>query len=131
MKKPCIKCGVPRELTEFYRHPGMADGRLNKCKECHRLDVKENRKRNIEYYRAYDRDRGNRQNNEYVRDYRARNPEKYKAHRALNNAVRDGKIVKPTHCTKCGKETTLHGHHHDYAQPLNVEWLCPACHHGG
>jgi hypothetical protein len=40
MKKPCIKCGVPRELTEFYRHPGMADGRLNKCKECHRLDVK-------------------------------------------------------------------------------------------
>src|SRR5215210_523590 len=32
--KNCKDCGELKTLDEFYRHPGMKDGRLNICKEC-------------------------------------------------------------------------------------------------
>ena len=60
-----------------------------------------------------------------------RHPEKYKARTDLNNALRLGKIVKPKHCSGCHQATKsrrLHGHHEDYSRPLDVIWLCQACH---
>jgi hypothetical protein len=32
--KRCIRCGNIKELNDFYVHPQMRDGHLNKCKEC-------------------------------------------------------------------------------------------------
>jgi hypothetical protein len=32
--KKCIRCGNDKELNDFYVHPKMRDGHLNKCKEC-------------------------------------------------------------------------------------------------
>jgi hypothetical protein len=32
--KTCIRCGSDKELDDFYAHPKMRDGHLNKCKEC-------------------------------------------------------------------------------------------------
>ena len=127
--KKCFKCGERKPLDAFYKHPQMADGRVNKCKECNRRDVKENRKTRIDYYRAYDRERGNRQTSEYRRRYNQDNPIKYGARTIVGNAVRDGRLTKPDQCSKCKDKTRLHGHHDDYAKPLEVRWLCAACHH--
>ena len=35
----------------------MADGHLNKCKDCTKLDVNKHRANNLEKIRAYDRER--------------------------------------------------------------------------
>ena len=126
--KTCFKCSEEKSLTEFYRHKQMADGYIGKCKECNKIDVRANRLKNLEYYREYDQARGCRVNPDYTRMYRLAYPQKYKAHSAINNAVRDGRLSKPTSCEKCGDEKRIIGHHHDYLKPLDVEWLCQPCH---
>lgn len=62
--KKCFKCGVEKNINEFYRHPQMGDGHLNKCKECTKKDVKMKYAENIEMV-------------DYVEKERARGREKY------------------------------------------------------
>lgn len=57
------------------------------------------------------------------------NPTKHWCHRKLNEAIRCGRIVKSTSCQDCGTSNKrLEGHHEDYSKPLEVIWLCKACH---
>lgn len=110
----------------------MADGHLNKCKECTKKDVKKHRKEN-DSVREYDRKRGNRQSKEDLQKYRLLNPRKYSAHCYINNRVRTGSIIKPDTCESCGSsgisKKGIHGHHDDYLKPDVVRWLCAKCHH--
>lgn len=124
--KVCFKCGVSKPLTDFYKHPKMADGHVNKCKCCNKKDVTENRGKNIDKCREYDRERGNRQGTKYIMGYRSKFPKKYKAHNAINNALRDGRIHKLP-CEICGAGKSV-GHHDDYDKPMEVRWLCQAHH---
>jgi hypothetical protein len=78
---------------------------------------------------SYDRQRGSRSTEGHVQKYREMNPEKYKAHTAVHNAVRDGRLEKPDRCAHCHTaEVSIHGHHEDYSKPLDVVWLCAPCH---
>ena len=124
--KKCIKCGAKKKLDEFYKHKQMADGRLNKCKSCSKEDSTKNRNENIDRIREYDRKRGSSQGKKYLKEFRSKYPNKYKAHNMVNNAVRDNKLFKKP-CEICGKED-VHGHHDDYLEPLNIRWLCPVHH---
>lgn len=38
------------------------------------------------------------------------------------------KIVRPDICSACGAGPPIQGHHPNYAEPLNIEWLCVGCH---
>lgn len=149
MSKQCFKCLRELSIDQFYKHKAMADGHLNKCKECAKRDVLEHRAANLNEIREYDRERGRLQHRvEARREYyertkndpstiavqeasnarwKSENPMRRKAHEAVNNAVRDGRLEKLP-CEKCGSEDRVHGHHEDYNKPLEVTWMCPTCH---
>lgn len=132
--KKCFKCETDKDISEFYKHKGMSDGHLNKCQECTKKDVLRYRKENINKVRAYDRMRGGTQkridaNTKRTREYRVKFPLKYKAITAVNNAISDGRLIKPKVCSLCLLEgRQIEGHHNDYSEPLDVVWLCSACH---
>ena len=126
--KACKSCGDVKAEAEFYAQPTSSDGIAGICKECHKAAMRRNRVQNIERIREYDRRRGARQTPEYRRKYRAANAEKYAAHVLVGNAVRDGQLQKPDACEQCGSTFHIEGHHDDYSKPLEVRWLCAACH---
>lgn len=138
MFKYCRKCLTVKPIDEFYTHPQMKDGRLNKCKECTKADVRENRVANVEYYRQYDRKRFDQHGARGVASdeskrratiaWANKHAEQKKAQTAVHNAVRDGRLLKPSTCSKCGAIGKIEGHHHDYSKPFDVEWLCKKCH---
>lgn len=117
--KTCFKCGRSLPISEFYTHPKMADGHLNKCKECTKKDSKARRENHPE------------------RDYETRiaackkRPNKKNAHMAVDAAIRAGIITRPDRCSGCGcpdSEHRIEAHHYDYSKPLDVIWLCTPCH---
>jgi len=126
MSKKCFKCGETKPLSFFYKHKQMKDGHVNKCKQCNKNDVATHRIDNIEKIREYDRNRGNRQDKSYLKEYRKNNPKKYKAHCMVNNHKRSGNISELP-CELCGDKKVV-AHHDDYDLPLNVRWLCHAHH---
>ena len=129
--KTCFHCNTIKPLCEFYKHNGMKDGHLNKCKQCTKGHVSKNYKKNINHYKEYELHRKKLpqrfdQRKKYCNNWRKNNPEKYKAQTNLNNAVKYGRITKKP-CQVCGDKKS-HGHHEDYSKPLDVIWLC-AQHH--
>lgn len=143
--KICKGCNIEKDFDEFYKLSANKDGLTGKCKNCIKAQVKDNKEKNADYYREYERkrallphrvaarkayaktDSGKRASLKANSKYRNSNPKKYKAHNMVNNAIRDKKLFKEP-CEVCGSKENIHAHHDDYAKPLNVRWLC-AFHH--
>ena len=122
----------------------MRDGRLNKCKECAKKDVKINYIVNKDYYKEYDKERDKTEKRRSMRkEYAKNNPEKIReikrrwarknkhkrnAQSKARRAVLSGLLVKPNKCSKCGNKAKIEAHHEDYNKPLDVIWLCNSCH---
>lgn len=142
--KTCFKCSRFLPLSEFYPHPQMADGHLNKCKDCNKRDTnnrvarkkldpnwliqeaarcreKENRRRQSDGYQANPQHSADKN-----RNYEAKFPFKKKAHGIVCNAIRSGLLTRQS-CGICGAYKT-EAHHEDYSKPLDVVWLCKKHH---
>jgi len=149
--KKCRRCFKNKELSEYYKHKEMFDGRLNICKECTKKRVSLHREKNIDSVREYDRNRPNakernkkqlervknlsiKKKREYkkVKDAwhsKQENKNKKTVNSFLSNAIRDGRKTKLEFCEHCGtKDVELDGHHPSYLNPLDVIWLCKLCH---
>lgn len=136
-EKTCFKCSQTLAIVNFYRHPRMADGHLNKCKECARKDSSHSHHLNkddplwVEKQRVRGREKYHRLygNGPNWTSPEATPEEKTKARRLLQYALRRGEILKPSRCTDCGcASNRIHGHHEDYSKPLAVFWVCSLCH---
>ena len=129
--KKCFKCNTVKPLEEFYKHAMMADGHVNKCKECNKNDVTANRNKNLEKVRAYDRERAKKPERikataEITKAWRAEDSRRSLAHSRVAHAIRSGELSRQP-CIRCGEAKSL-AHHEDYDKPLEVMWLCQPCH---
>lgn len=147
--KICYRCRVEKPIDQFYRHPAMASGRLNKCSECCKTEAIKYRKAKLEEHRRYDRERGLtperrlKVRNNYKKmvadpearariwahsiEWRRKNKEKRTAHIRAATAIKQGLLIKES-CARCGATQCVHAHHEDYSRPLDVVWLCKLCH---
>ena len=146
--KPCSKCGVLKPLGEFYRRAASNDGRQLHCLVCDKAKAQaryaspEGRRAKKEYnavhnalpaVKAARRARDASPEGRAVQrtadaKYRADHPVQRAAAMRLNYEVKMARVTKPDSCAKCDAVARLDAHHHDYAQPLNVAWLCRPCH---
>lgn len=142
-KKECKKCQDILPLTQFHKHKGFKDGHRSVCKYCTKIMsqkyYKENseeqkarirrwREKNREKYEAYVK-RTNDTQKERKEVYNKKYPYKVKAGKMLGYAIYKGRVKKRDQCQLCGtKEAKIVGHHFDYSKPLEVTWLCEACH---
>ena len=51
-----------------------------------------------------------------------------RAHKAVENALLKGRLIRSSSCDNCGSPCKPHAHHDSYAKPLEVRWLCQSCH---
>ena len=144
--KVCRVCGIEKDSNDFPARGGRV------CKKCKCASAKEYRLKNIGRVREYDRNRPNKEERKRkqkerllrlkVEDHerfadltyrrgnrwRKEHNQRQKAWGALNDAIRYGKLERPTVCSRCGSEGDIEAHHEDYSKPLDVMWLCVRCH---
>jgi len=143
----CRKCGVEKPFDSMKKEKAS---RCQKplCKECHnaayraysaanRERVRQQKIASNKKHREEMRERARaKAASDFIRskravycaDYYQANKQKSKAHYEVAKAVRNGILVRPERCENCGVIDRIEGSHHDYSLPLDVEWLCPACH---
>jgi len=63
-----------------------------------------------------------------VQRRRKHHPKRAGAHHRVREGLRRGLLSRPPRCEVCGRECKVIAHHEDYDKPLEVEWLCRACH---
>jgi hypothetical protein len=129
--KACFKCHRTLPLADYYKHKEMADGHLNKCKECTKADAAAYRAANPELILArkleWSRtEKGRATMKRCIQNRKAAHPDRDRANTAASNAIKLGKLI-PQPCFVCGA-AKVEGHHPDYSAPLDVVWLCKKHH---
>lgn len=126
----CVTCGAEKPAVDFNR-PGVKPfGRARVCATCAAewKRTPSELARQAAYYATYP---------ERVRAanaaYQARHREEFRivvnAGYAVREAVKAGRLVRPSTCEECSAtDRRIDAAHHDYSQPLDVRWLCKPCH---
>lgn len=129
--KTCNSCGKDKSDFEFHKRAASKDGLASKCKQCQKDydKARANAPHRVAARKAYmQTDSGKAAHIRATKKWQKGNTNKRKAHIAVGNAIRDGKLIKPDSCEKCDCSLNLEAHHDDYSKPLDVRWLCQAHH---
>lgn len=124
--KLCKTCGKEKDVKQFHKRSASKDGLASKCKQCSSAyDLSRvNDPKRIAARTAYSSTpRGVEKHRQAKAAYIAREPKKRRAHNAISNAIRDGKLTRKP-CETCGSTDKVHAHHDDYARVYDVRWLC-------
>lgn len=128
--KTCLDCKETKPINEFYTHKKMADGHLNKCKNCVKKRLHNywhdgrgkivDKRRNLKPKRI-----------EWKRQQSARMRIKHRAKIDVNylwyKHVRQNKIIYGC-CSVCGTNNKIEAHHSDYNKPYDIIWFCSLRH---
>jgi len=129
--KICTRCHEAQPLGAFYRNTGQASGLNPRCKVCVRATQRERRAAGLVQAAERRRYQTSPQHRAKVaaqtRKWKARNPEKVEAENIVAAAIKHGALTRQP-CEVDGCATKAHAHHADYAEALEVRWLCPLHH---
>lgn len=104
------------------------ENNLEKAREVARLAYHKHKKK----WKARQTEAQRRARNAFMREYRLKNREKFRAYEFVKNEIRRGRLLKPKVCSECGNSRRkIQAHHFEgYAREkwLTIEWLCFVCH---
>ena len=116
--KICFKCSVPKELDEFYKHSGMTDGHLNKCKECTKKDSKIIEQKNISTPEGLEKERKRHREKYHKLGYKEKHKASPEKKKAIMDRFKDKYPEKyKAKCSACKLKPNIEGnelHHWSY-----------------
>ncbi len=123
--KTCNTCNETKELTEFHKESNNKDGLRNQCKECRKIYMRNRRLRDIEKFRAKDkqwRKKYAAKRKAYMDKYRKENEAKF----VYYTSIRRRLMTVDQRCECCTNKALNEfyrmrpeGHHVDHIQPLS------------
>ena len=142
--KTCPKCKTDKESLSFHKSRSRKDGLKCWCKDCCRKyqQSKAGKEASRRYNQTkagkktkqradqkhYQTEAGKETSRKSDCKQRQLHPERIKARKAIYNAIRLGRLIRPDHCEMCFIVCRPEGHHEDYSKQLEVDWLCTECH---
>ena len=111
--KKCFKCNTEKPLDDFYRHPKMPDGHVNKCKDCNKKDVSENYIKNVSLTEGYVDKERKRGRNKYHRLYHG-TVKSYKKRIVTYYEKYPEKYASKKYCSKIKSPIGYEKHHWSY-----------------
>jgi hypothetical protein len=129
MEQYCKECWELKSLSEFYNHYKWKNWVLSRCKDCIKKWRRSERERKIARIRDNKRSKTTKRiqyNTIKTKEYRLKNPLKYKAHSLISNYYKNND--RPNECSICNSNDNIELHHEDYNKPNEVIPLCSLCH---
>jgi hypothetical protein len=128
--KVCPGCKLTLPLSSFAVRRAKRSGLQPRCRGCAAVAMSASYRKDIDKSRAYRREHANldgKMGERLIANY-SKFPLKREAHNTINRELKGKRITKPDHCSACGDDHRVEGHHDDYTKPLDVIWLCTSCH---
>ena len=133
--KYCPRCGITKELSEFYKRGGSERGTRSPCKLCAQLRgrkyTRNNKEKCIDRIRKQNRkNQKNGKARRWSREWGQKHPEQVRSRNAVRHALESGEIKKQP-CERLSELCygRMEAHHESYDKPLEVNWFCQY-HHG-
>jgi hypothetical protein len=122
--KVCFKCGRELPLSKFYKHSRMADGHLNKCKDCAKDDAKKDYDRKSKDESWFEKERERCREKFHRLGYKDKICSN-KTRRDFHASENVQRRLKNLGIDRHGKEA----HHWNYNKPRSIILLSPKAHH--